>query len=97
MRSPYPPKRLVAEEQWDIDMIKGLKGLPRQPVPERAGNRIPIWIDEAGDGISENDVDKEPALSEEVMFEDEPETQRQREIWEQKFRKKKMKKRRMGM
>ena len=52
-------------------MLNKMKGLPWQPVPERAGTRIPTWINGDRDGVQESHVDKETAVSEEVSYEDE--------------------------
>lgn len=49
-----------------------MRGLPWQPVPERAGTRIPTWINGDGDGVQKTSVDKEIAVSDKVGYEDEP-------------------------
>ena len=40
----YAIKSMDPENQWDVDLIKGMQGTPRQPDPSRGQARIPIRI-----------------------------------------------------
>ena len=37
-------RRVQTNEQWDKDMLLGVKGIPKQPVPGRPGDYIPTSI-----------------------------------------------------
>ena len=40
----YAVKRMAADERWNADNIKNMKGVPQQPDPKRTGIRVPIRI-----------------------------------------------------
>ena len=49
--------RLADDEKLDIGQILQVRGMPWEPIPERADRRIPVAIDERGNGIRAIDDD----------------------------------------
>jgi hypothetical protein len=40
----YAIKRKAADERWDVDLLKNMKGTPQQPDPSKPGSMVPIRI-----------------------------------------------------
>ena len=40
----YAIKRMMESERWDAEFIRGLRGTPQQPDPNRKGTKVPISI-----------------------------------------------------
>ena len=70
VKTPYAPKRLPADKQWDAEAVKAVNGKPWEPVPGREQLRIPTWVYEL-DGEAEGE---EPESKENKQQEEDEET-----------------------
>ena len=47
--------RLVDQEKWDVKQITQMRGTPWEPVPGKMDRRVPVAIDDDGNGVQDNE------------------------------------------
>ena len=70
--------RLTKEERWNKELVKGMTGVPWQPVPDNFGQHIPVEI--RADGQTPNDVEETESPPKEDRHADEDELEYQKKV-----------------